>query len=54
MCVVRIQRYFRKRLARRYAQGRKLVKRKDLYAKILHQWWQQRYMPLAAQEGKLL
>lgn len=52
--IERIQRYYRKRLGRRYAHGRKLVKRKDLMSKIVHQWWQARYIPLSAHEAQLL
>lgn len=34
----RIQKYYRKRLGKRYAHGRKLVKRKEMLSQIRHQW----------------
>jgi hypothetical protein len=52
--IIKIQRYFRKRLAHRFTHGKKLVKRKELYHRIHQQWQQERYRQTASFEGKLL
>jgi hypothetical protein len=36
--VIKIQRYFRKRLASRFSHGRKLVKRKEMFNRLMHDW----------------
>ena len=36
--VIKIQQYFRKRLASRFSHGRKLVKRKEMFNRLMHDW----------------
>jgi hypothetical protein len=52
--VIRIQQFYRRRLARRFAHGRKLMKRKQTHHRIVEQWWHARYRPLIGVESQML
>jgi hypothetical protein len=50
---IRIQRYYRKRLAKRYYFGRRLVRRKEMEKRMVVEN-QERYNAIAAKEGRMI